>query len=389
MKTFKINKGFIGDVVVLLSAICILCMTGPCTTSPVQGDATMNDIADFKSDNSKRESITFILGEDEKGSKPYYSLAYDYYQTDKNARTEYIDSTCRSLSEVRDYLENNPPGNGRPWGVINLISHGNEWFGMSVKVTPTSKRSTTERILEFVKNGGLKELPDSLADDSTQIILHGCGLGKDHELLKTVAKAFGGDGECPVVRASKLKEYYSSVQNSDKLLQSELFFAESWNVFYKYKDRPTDEELAADLKKTYPDANIDWIAALKTTFPSGPEDIFSYTINVPVIWYKKYYESDTLPDLSTDVKTLKWINKQKALLKLIGKANIPSDKFKWSTEKFYMTDDNGTKRPTISVSGMCTVLCVLRPMVKESPNSCTSAEPFLPLCSDTTYFWSE
>lgn len=338
------------------------------------------------SGDSQRESITFILGEDKKDSKPYYSLAFDYYKTDKSARTEYIINSCRSLSEVRDYLRNNPPGNGQPWGLINLVSHGNEWYGMSVPVTPESKRSSTERITEFVNTGKFASLSDSLVDDSTEIFLHGCGLGNDKGLLKIVAKAFGGNGKRPVVRASKLKEYYSSVRNTDEVLTSQLFYARTWSVYYKMKEKPDDDFLNQEFLKTFPDEKINWNAALSRTNPVTPGDVFHYTINVPVYYMKQYNSTDSLPDLSTEEKKIKWLALQKTLTDIIAKSKIPMDKFKWTIRKIYVKDAKKGNQPAISVTGWCTVLCVVKPLVTEKNSSTCIATPYCPALSDTTYF---
>jgi len=336
--------------------------------------------------NSKRESITFILGEDKKGSTPYYSLAFDYYTSDKSTHTEKIITTCRSLTEVRDYLRQNPPANGLPWGLVNLVSHGNEWFGMSVPVAPGSKRSSTERITEYVNTGKFASLSDSLIDDSTEIYLHGCGLGKDHDLLKIIAKAFGGTGKRPVVRASKLKEYYSSLHNGEKVLKSQLYFAKTWNVYYKYKCRPDDSLLRKEFRELYPNDSIDWDAALSHTNSLIPGDVFHYTINVPVYYTAQYSSPDSLPDLSNEKKKIKWISGQKTLTDIIAKSKIPVEKFKWSTQKVFIADEKNIKKPAINVSGMCTVLCIVKPLLQEKSILADKDKPYFPAKSDTAYF---
>ena len=162
MKTKRVYRIVIVLAIIAVSLIFFLSRNG--RSSQAQSENKKNMESNSKpvySGNSKRQNITFILGEDKKESTPYYSLALDYYSNDKFARTEYINNSCRSLSEVRDYLRNNPPGNGLPWGIVNLISHGNEWYGMSVPVAPGSKRSSTERITEYVNDG---KFPKPLAE---------------------------------------------------------------------------------------------------------------------------------------------------------------------------------------------------------------------------------
>lgn len=336
--------------------------------------------------NSQRESITFILDEDEKGAKPYYSLAFDYYKTDKHARTENIVSSCRSLSEVRDYLKDNPPGNGRPWGLVNLVTHGNEWYGMHVPVKPGSKRSSAERLTEYVDSGKFESLSDYIIDDSTEIFLHGCGLGVDQELLKIVAKAFGGKGKRPMVVASKLKEYYFSVRTSNNVMKTQLYYANTWKVYYPFKKRPDNETLKQELIKLYPSEKLNWDDALKYTSPAVPSDVFHYEVNVPVYYSVKYNSMDSIPDLSSDDKKIKFIKSQKKFAGLIGKSKIPFEKFQWTTRRIYVKDEKNNKKPAISITGWCTVLCIVEPLIIEKNSSSLYTNPFFPAKTDTTYF---
>ncbi len=340
----------------------------------------------FTIQDTGRQSITFILGDDEKGAKPYYSLAFDYYRTDKFARTENINNTCRSLSEVRDYLRDNPPGNGRPWGLIHLVSHGNEWYGLSVPVEPGSKRSSTDRLDEFVNEGKFESLSDQLIDDSTEIFLHGCGLGNDQELLQVVSKAFGGKGKRPLVTASKLKEYYFSMGHPNQQKRIQLYYAQTWKIYYQFKSRPDNETLKQEFAQRYPEEKVDWEEALKYTNPAVPSDVFHYEVNIPVYYTVKYASKDSLPDLSSDEKKLKFIKSQKKFAGLIGKSKIPFEKFTWTTKRIYVTDDKNKKQPAISITGWCTVLCVVKPLIMENQNSGWTSRPYYPAKTDTTYF---
>lgn len=385
MKT--IHKYRIIVAIVLITLLLLLFLNKPSGLTTVlltgKNEGTQNEDTVLR--NNGRMSITFILGEDKKESKPYYALAFDYYKSDKIARTEYIIDTCRSLKSVRDYLNDNPPANGRPWGLINLVSHGNEWYGMSVPVAPNSKRSTTERIEEYINNGKFTPVTDSLVDDSTEVFLHGCGLGNDSDLLKIISKAFGGNDKRPVVTASKLKEYYFSIRNSDRVLKSQLYYAKTWEVYYKFKNKPGDNELISEFQKKYPSDTVNWSAAIKNTDPSTPGDMFYYTINVPVYYMKQYNSADSLPILSTEEKKIKWINSQKTLMDIIRKSKIPVEKFKWTTQKIYVADEKGKNKPAIHVTGWCTVLCVVKPLIANNM-AANKTTPFCPVKTDTTYF---
>jgi hypothetical protein len=329
---------------------------------------------------SERQNITFILGEDEVGAAPYYSLAYDYYTTNKEARTEFMNTSCRSLAEVRDYLKNNPPANGKPWGIVNLISHGNEWYGMSVPVEPGSKRSSTERLKEYVNDGKFEPVSDAVLDDSSEIYLHGCGLGNDEGLLRIIAKAFGGRGDRPIVLASKMKEYYFSVPGTDHNLHTQLYFAKTWSVYYKFKKRPDQEKLIKEFRKTYQNENINWEEALTYTNPGVPGDVFHYTINIPVHYTAFYDDKKGHPDISNQDRVVEFVSKQKELVKIVGKSGIPLNKFTWNSQRIYVEDGKGNKNPAIKLTGWTTVLCAVKPLVENDET------PFFPGKTDEEYF---
>ena len=157
-----------------------------------------------------REAITFILGRDKNENNKYYEEATNYYAFNPEGKTEHLITNLRSLKEVIDFLKKYRPANGMPWGLVNLVSHGNQWMGLSAKVTPESKRSTSDRILEFIERKELTPVPKEILDEKSVIFIHGCGIGHNSHLLKTIATAFSGKENKVTVRASKLYEYYTS-----------------------------------------------------------------------------------------------------------------------------------------------------------------------------------
>jgi hypothetical protein len=76
-----------------------------------------------------REGVTFIMGEDRNSDNRFYQAAADYYASDSGARTERLERNLRCLADVREYLANHRPSNGRPWGVVNIVAHSYEWAG--------------------------------------------------------------------------------------------------------------------------------------------------------------------------------------------------------------------------------------------------------------------
>ena len=88
---------------------------------------------------AKRETITFILGEDNDPQNQYYTKAESHYRSHPSQKNEWIVKHCRSLKSVRDYLEQY--NNGQPWGRINLVVHSNEWLGLGLPVFENGKKN--------------------------------------------------------------------------------------------------------------------------------------------------------------------------------------------------------------------------------------------------------
>ena len=337
-----------------------------CAGSMVK-NLSLNGFADWKNNNDQatRESITFILGEDEETDNLYYTEATNYYKLNETGRTKYLVTSCRSLLEVRDHLEENPPSNGLPWGLINLVSHGNQWLGLSVKVTPHSKRSTPERIREYIENDSLRPLPNYLMDEKSEIYIHGCGIGNNPQLLDIIGEAFAGDDSVPLVNASKLFEYYRSVYNSGMVLKSERYQAKTWMVTYKMGYRPDDITICNMLKNKYPESTIDWRDALSRQQPRFNGDVYHYTFEVPVKWIIPFEHRDSLPDISSREKELELIWSRKEITDGLQKIELPAETFNWWLRTIRINNEDGSTSPAVWVKGYCTILCVIKPMLQD------------------------
>jgi hypothetical protein len=333
-----------------------------------------------------RESITFILGEDNDENNRYYEEASRYYAQAPEGKTEYLVTGCRSLLEVRDYLEKNRPHNQFPWGLINLVSHGNQWTGLSVRVTPDSRRTTAARLVEYIDNKTFKPLPKTIADEDTEIFLHGCGLGNNRLLINAIARAFGGNDHAPVVRASRLFEYHASVQGHDRV-ESQRYMADTWLVSYKMGEKPPAFALLKELREKYPLASIDWGSALSRTQPRWVGDSYHYTFEVPVKWVIPVHE-DSIPDLTTPQRQLKWIGNQQNIVRELLNLGISPEKFSWSFTKVYLDREDSTRVPAFWVKGYCTILAALQALTEGSDEGSVLRKPFAPSLDDSTYYYS-
>jgi len=345
-----------------------------------------DSISDYTIPTS-RESITFILGEDLHGNNNFYKEAARYYQGNGFDRTEFIVFTCSSLTEVREHLVENPPTNDLPWGVINLVTHGNQWLGLSMKIAPGQKRTSVSSLSNAKDEGVFKPLTGGVIDRKTEVFVHGCSVGKNSELLEMIGPVFMCDNEIPLIRASLLFENYAYNSDITGLQNKSLrYFAKAWFAYYKRGYRPCDIRLARQLEKRYPNAEINWIDILSRNKPRWPGDSYHYTFNVPLKWIVTYPNPDCIPDISNEEAKIDWLLDQDELLETIEKMNVSFNKFSWRVKKIKYQLDDGTLIPAIRAKGYATILCILEPVLNEE-KGITNYRPAIPDLNDTNFYY--
>ncbi|MFC1733747.1 hypothetical protein ACFL6I_25900 [candidate division KSB1 bacterium] len=336
-----------------------------------------------------RESITFILGDDRNTENAFYTEAANYFQYSETAKTDYVVKWCRSLLEVREYLVQNPPSNALPWGTIHLVSHGNQWIGLSVEVIPESRRASTAEIIKYLDNDTFIGIPDHIIDHNSEIEIHACGVGNNIEFVQIMTEVFRSEHAVPVVRASRLFEYYTSVKNSGMIMESEHYFAKAWFTNYMRGYPPSDEIIYSNLKKKYPESSIDWQDALSREEPRWIGDVYHVTFDVPVKWVITYPNEDSLPDVSTLKKQKEWIYSRHEIMDALHKIEIPVEDFNWWFRKVYVNNNDGTRSPAIWVKGYSTILSVLKPLLNDkSEDNLLARKPFIPDLDDGDYYYS-
>ena len=332
-----------------------------------------------------RESITFIMGEDGEANNPYYTEAENYYRFNETDRTEYTVTSCRSLLDVKEYLEMYIPENDRPWGRINIVVHSNEWSDMGVAIFPDGERATESALKYVLENDGFPGLRDEVVDSQTEMVVHGCGLGKNAEILKLLSLAFGGkkDAERPIVRSSRYFVFYESEKYDGMPMNPQRYLSEYWYAFYKTGYRPGDIRLSRQLNTLNPEAEVNWRDALTRTQPRFIGDSYHHTFWVPVVWYVTYPSKSDRPDLNSEEAKQQWLNEQPELLAAIEGYGIDRENFKWTFRKTTYEFEDGTKEPAIKAIGLCTVLTVLQAIT--DPNS-EEPKPFIPELTDEQYY---
>ncbi len=337
---------------------------------------------------SPRANITFIMGEDKGESNFYYTEAENYYRlNDEATESGELITHCRSLEEVKEYLAANMPANENPWGRINMVLHSNEWSGLGVPLYPDGPRATTSSIVEALEEDVIQPLSRRVVDGQTELILYGCGLGRNEEALQAVALAFGEDGFAPVVRSTRYFVYYESERYNGHAVSSKKYLADYWYAFYKTGYRPGDIKLSRQLKGRYVDETIDWRDALSRKEPRWLGDTYHHTFRVPVVWWVTYDDASERPDLSTVTAQKEWLAEQDELQEVIENYNIPEEYFNWTFRKTNYTFEDGTTEPAIKAIGFSTILCVLQALTMpvEGDNGAMALEPAI---TDTLYFAS-
>ncbi len=330
-----------------------------------------------------REAITFILGSDKKSNNPYYQEATNFYAFNPTGKTEHLVTSVASLLEISNYLKSHKPANGLPWGLVNLVSHGNQWTGLSVKVVPKSKRATVDRIQEYIDNQTLQPLPKEILDEESEIFIHGCGIGNNQKLMQTVAIAFGGQGHPFTVRASKLYEYYTSEQVGKAVKSSERYIANAYAISYKMGYQPANNSIIKELGATYPTASVNWQDALSRESPRWPGDTYHFTFQVPVKWVIPFTSKDSMPDVSTKKKQLAWIKTQPNILNKLKEIELPIDQFNWWFRQVHVKNEDGSKSPAIWLKGYATILSVLQALTQDNQNGLL---PFQPPLDNEQYY---
>ena len=298
-----------------------------------------------------RPSITFILGEDQKDSNPYYALAKQYYLYNPNYKNNHYVDTCRSIVAVRNYLADHLPINAAGWGKITIVVHSNQWTGISVPVIEGGHRTTINSLFENIQTQEFQALPDSIVNQATIIDFKACGLGINKDLLKALALAFGGfDEQQPIVQSSENFIYYYTDEHQH--IQSKHF--KPYYAFYKTAFKPANLHLVKELQEHYPTAEIDWLTAIQNKQPRWKDDFFHHRFNVPIEWYV-YVDKDLATlNFDSEKKKIDFIEMQPELMKIVRDFDIPIEKFRWT---FVVEKEEGVA--TVLIKGKATVLCVL------------------------------
>lgn len=315
-----------------------------------------NELSALPIPYTARQDITFLLGQDKDSANPYFQKASRYYRQHPEDQTEFVVDTCQSLLAVRNYLMEQAPDNGRPWGKINLVFHSNEWTGMGVPTLPGGKRTTEASLANAIGQGMFPPLSKEVVDACTEMVFHGCALGRNEGLLTALRAAF-----IPANLETKLSSSpYFVIFDEEQNGYPKRFLADYWYTFYRTGQRPSDSILIKQLQQRYPKEEVDWITALQRQTPEAEQTAFHYTFKVPIVWTVTYPTIAERPSIANWKDQRKWLDEQKEMKSIFEAYQIPEDQFSWYLRELDYEFEDGTKEPAIKAVGFCTVLCVLK-----------------------------
>ncbi|MCI0329969.1 MAG: hypothetical protein L0196_03325 [candidate division Zixibacteria bacterium] len=228
---------------------------------------TANSPVFFRNFKEKRPVVAFVTGKDKGG---FFAAANRFWK-------EYADGKFDrgSVWEIREFLRTQPAARGfGPWGEANCVSHGNaiEWV---IKLLPKDKNVRHLRSWDveeartspaFTSLIPAKPALSAVLDKDSKLVIRGCSIGKDQELLDEIRELFGGE---TTVFAPKFLQYYEFRDGVAREGFYEYFF-----FYAKQKKTPGDDAAVAELQKKHSKAGLseaDWKRMLetKTRDPDG------------------------------------------------------------------------------------------------------------------------
>lgn len=330
-----------------------------------------------------RSSVTFIMGNDNSGFNQYYTLASHYYRSPGDDHTDIVIDHLSSLSQVLDWLRLNPAPDSLPYGLVNIVSHGNEFIDLQMKVTPRGERTSPASLQKALDESLLSPPDSSVIDSRTLIFLHGCAVGQNQPLLDALALAFGGNAK---VMASKLFEYYAYLSSNKNPQSIRHYYARTWYAF-QHPDSSFDEKvILKQLRSRYPSDTTHWREGLRRRFQDNPTQIYHYSFVVPCS-YSEFYDTPTdMPSVNTKQKRRQWIENHEDFKELLSLTHIPMNYFQVKFYRQTMVSDDNHIYYGLRVKARSLVICLIQPITVFDTTLGIPFAPFRPSISDSSIF---
>jgi len=271
-------------------------------------------------------------------------------------RTDQLVLSAHSFSEVRNYLAQHVPWNGRPWGLVNLVIHGSGSGQMDVPLFPGEAAATVDKLENAVQSGRIAPLPDALLDESSEIRMHGCALGMQKGLPRAISRLFGGsDVRRPLVQASRWYTCYRERKEAPGSVDR--FLSEDWSATFPQGKRPPAPVLVQRIKQQCPGLDVE--DALDRRTPRFPGDTFSEEAPVRVRWTLIFVSGDALPSLDNNGRFKIWLAAQGGLQRYLRSCGLAFNQLQWRGTWSHHNNAHG-EWPSLEIVGEGETLHVFR-----------------------------
>lgn len=320
-----------------------------------------------------RRSITFVVGSDPAGAPPALSPAARHFREHPQERTDFVVTEVTSLSGLRDHLAQHPAEDGGPWGLVNIVVHADRQGAIDLPLVPEGSRADEDSL----RTPPFSPLSDAVLDGTSEIRIHGCGVGRFPGLLRALSRALGGDdAQRPLVRATP---FYTSFQEEpDPQDGTRRHICRVWQVT---QPEGRWEEGKALARRFSVGAEVDVASALQRRRARWSGDVFRCDGEARFTW-SVFSDNGTRPDLPPRGPVLlMWLRDQKTFGERLRRAGFALPDLAWSAAPAEVTHE-GRQYEALKVEGRGRVVHLLQAL--DAPGEIPPERAF----EDPTYFVS-
>lgn len=287
-----------------------------------------------------RESIVFITGVDSEHSN-YYTSAKMYFE---EKQFEVV-TEAFSLQEIIAWLNNNY--DDRLYSNIHIVSENNPWKGMQLETTINGGIVNERTLRNTLINDELPKLEKGITEE-TNVVFHAPALANQVNLMQGLKNVFSTNKQPNIVATP----YYTVFGGEF----SKYHLEKPYYGFYPTAHSPGKVDLSKEFAKKYPNEDIDWLETLYNESERYVGEAYTTKFNFPIKMEVDFTDSDNvMPTFTSQEAIMDFIEADETLLNEFKSYQIPIEKFRWKT---------AVKDNKLIVSGITTVVCVLKPLIK-------------------------
>ncbi len=337
VKTIAIAMGML-----VLTGNFVSCKKGKTAKEVLESQETALVANNAVSDkNVTRKPVVFVTGYD-KNEASFYTAAISYFA---NKQYQIVEGAY-SIEEIIEWLNSN--ASEYPYGEIHIVNNNLPQLGLDLETTVNGKKLNDKALKETMENGEIPAMKNVLNEDS-KIIVHGNGIAEMTGLISDLKNTFETDKTPQIVSSP-----YFTVFGGEF---SDHYLAKPHYVFYPTANSPGKVDLSKEIARKYPkEKEIEWFTALTNERERYVGEPYTIQYNVPIEFKFSYENSDEeIPYFTMQEEIMDLIANDEDLAKKVKETSIPIEKFRW---KWKLKDD------TLTIKGLSTVLCVLKPIIK-------------------------